>query len=131
MSFWNDSVNNFAALWLETLIRACWQGGLALALVWAVCRLLPRLPAWGQCWLWRLACLKLLAALLWLPTVDLPLLPPPNPAAVIQTEARPATNSVSESILADNFPSLRTFPRPRVGCCCSGQQVCYGRVDGR
>ena len=81
MSFWNDSLNTIAARWLETLIRACWQGGLALALVWAVCRLLPRLSAAGRCWLWRLAYLKLLCALFWLPTLDLPLLPPHQSAA--------------------------------------------------
>ncbi|MCW3053634.1 MAG: hypothetical protein JWN14_2804, partial [Chthonomonadales bacterium] len=63
MSLWNESLNTFAASWLETLIRACWQGGLALGLVWAVCRLVPRIPAAGRCWLWRLAYLKLLVAL--------------------------------------------------------------------
>jgi len=80
MSLWNESLNTFAASWLETLIRACWQGGLALGLVWGVCRLAPRIPAAGKCWLWRLAYLKLLVALLWLPTLDLPLLPPADAA---------------------------------------------------
>lgn len=75
MAFWNESLNTFAALWLETLVRVCLQGGLALALAWAICRLAPRIPASGKCWLWRLAYLKLLFALLWLPTLDLPLLP--------------------------------------------------------
>jgi len=80
MSLWNASLNTFAASWLETLIRACWQGGLALGLVWVVCRLAPRIPAAGKCWLWRLAYLKLLVALLWLPALDLPLLPPADAA---------------------------------------------------
>ncbi len=108
MSLWNESLNDFAALWLATLARACWQGGLALGLVWAACRLLPRLPAWGRCWLWRLACLKLLVALLWLPSLDLPLLPPPTTAAtpLFLTPAIPQpTVAGSESGLAGDLPS--------------------------
>ena len=114
MVLWNESLNTFAALWLETLVRAYWQGGLALALAWAVCRLLPRLPAVGRCWLWRLAYLKLLVAFLWLPTLDLPLLPaddPPPTAAlfslppqIAQAAGEPAPTVAAENLSPEGAP---------------------------
>jgi len=85
---------------------------LALGLVWAVCRLAPRIPAAGRCWLWRLAYLKLLVALLWLPTLDLPLLPPTDPApaanflAVSQGLTAPpavAPESVTIAVVPDSL----------------------------
>jgi beta-lactamase regulating signal transducer with metallopeptidase domain len=59
----------------DSLLRACWQGGVALALVWAFCRVAPRMSPRLRCWLWRLAYLKLLVAFLWLPPILLPALP--------------------------------------------------------
>src|SRR5262249_669017 len=70
-------LNLVAWEWAGAVGRACWQGGLAIALVWALCRFLPRLPGRVQCWLWRLAYLKLLVALLWGAPLCLPLLPSP------------------------------------------------------
>jgi beta-lactamase regulating signal transducer with metallopeptidase domain len=58
-----------------TLTRASIEGGLFIAGVWIVCRLLPRLPASLRCGLWWAACLKLLLGLVALPAVRLPLLP--------------------------------------------------------
>ncbi|MCW3094983.1 MAG: hypothetical protein JWL77_601, partial [Chthonomonadaceae bacterium] len=107
MSLWNESLNTFAAIWLETLVRVCWQGGLALALVWTVCRLLPRLPAAGRCWLWRLAYLKLLFALLWLPTLDLPLLPPADQAPAVAFQPSPTTPAEA-AIAVDSLPADST-----------------------
>lgn len=74
--------------WREALLRACWQGAIAMALVWLVCRAWPRLPAGARCWLWRLAFLKLLLALFWTQPVTLPLVSPrpapaPPPSATI------------------------------------------------
>jgi beta-lactamase regulating signal transducer with metallopeptidase domain len=71
--------NPFAASWLAALWRACWQGGLALLLVWAVCRAFHRLPARAKSWLWRLAYLKLLVAFLCAAPIALPLLPRETP----------------------------------------------------
>src|SRR5512138_3563002 len=70
-------VNDFAAGWLDALVSACWQGGLAIALVWVVCRAWPRISPRAKCWLWRLAYLKLAAAFLWPAPINLPLLPAP------------------------------------------------------
>ncbi len=116
MFFWNESLNTFAANWLETLIRVCWQGGLALALAWAVCRLIPRLPAWGRCWLWRVAYLKLLFAFFWLPTLDLPLLPPASsPEAITQVQGFAQTEygvsvSTSATLWAEPLPTPAPSP---------------------
>ncbi len=41
--------------WADALWRACWQGGLALLLIWALCRAWPAMPARLREWLWRLA----------------------------------------------------------------------------
>ena len=57
---------------LEALARASFQGGLFVILVWAVCRLFPRLPAALRCGLWWAACLKLLLGLVAMPAVRLP-----------------------------------------------------------
>jgi bla regulator protein BlaR1 len=68
-------LSELAEAWLAAMIRASWQGGIALGLVWAVCRCLPRLPPRYRCWLWRLALLKLLVAALVATTIDLAVLP--------------------------------------------------------
>jgi beta-lactamase regulating signal transducer with metallopeptidase domain/biotin carboxyl carrier protein len=70
-------INGFAEAWLERLVAACWQGGLALGLVWLTCRLFPRISPRAQSWLWRLAYLKLVTALLLPASIDVPLLPAP------------------------------------------------------
>ena len=100
--------------WAEALWRASWQGALAVAGVWLLCRLLRGLPANTRCWLWRLAFLKLLTALFWTAPLDLPLLParaavapspltrttplpPPRSRALSDTLRRPATPSTAGS----------------------------------
>src|ERR1035441_9340489 len=50
--------------WATTMWRACWQGGLVVLVVWSIFRLIPSMPARFQCWLWRLAVLKFMVALL-------------------------------------------------------------------
>jgi hypothetical protein len=64
-----------ARIWLQALGRAAWEGGIALGVAWGLCRLLPRLPGTLQCWLWRLAYLRLLTTLLLPAPLALPLLP--------------------------------------------------------
>jgi bla regulator protein BlaR1 len=58
-----------------TLARASVEGGLFVAGVWLLCRLVPRLPAALRCGLWWAACLKFLMGLIPLPAVMLPVLP--------------------------------------------------------
>src|SRR5262249_30782647 len=96
MSGWVVELNRVAVPWAEVIGRACWQGGAALALAWIMCRALPRLSPRLKCWVWRLAYLKLIAALLWFTPVELPLLvarptpPPPIPLAVPGMPTGPA-----------------------------------------
>jgi bla regulator protein BlaR1 len=71
------ALNDGSALWAAAMWRACWQGGAAMALVALFCRVRSRLSPDVGCWLWRLATLKLLAVLVWIPSVDLPLLREP------------------------------------------------------
>jgi len=109
-------VNTFAAAWADALVRACWQGGLVIALVWTICRLWPALPPGPRCWLWRLAYAKLLLGLVWLPPLALPLLPrpaappPPAQASVIQEQTAPS------SAAADTLPPepMAAAPPPSV-----------------
>ena len=59
------------------LVHAALWGGLFIAGVGAVCRLVPRLPASARANLWWLACLKLVFDLFWAAPLALPLLPAP------------------------------------------------------
>lgn len=75
----------------SAVLRAAWQGGLFVLVIWALCRFTPvrrRLPAGIVCLLWWLACLKFVVALAWTRPVALPVLPA---APIEQAAARPAT----------------------------------------
>src|SRR4051794_4622149 len=91
---WLVGLNELAMAWAAAMLRACWQGGVALGLGWAVGRVWPRTSGTLRGWLLRLACLKLLLSLAWSGSVALPLLPTPRegpgpPARTVRTE-RPA-----------------------------------------
>ncbi len=103
-------VNEFAAGWLNALVSACWQGGLAMALVWVVCRGWPQISPRSKCWLWRLAYLKLAAAFLWPVPINLPLLPAPilpsarqrfseSPTARLVPLAEPASPALASPVI--------------------------------
>lgn len=68
-------LDGVATAWSEAMLRACWQGGLALGLAWLLTRALPVLTPAARCWLWRLAYAKLLLSFLCATPLDLPLLP--------------------------------------------------------
>jgi len=111
-----ESLNTFSTLWSTIMWRVCWQGGLALLLVWIICRLFPRLPAKISCWLWRAAAIRLLVAVVVTGTMALPWLPP-SPALPVRlvvespfaTSAAPRTDTpVSPKVPA---PPIATPPR--------------------
>jgi beta-lactamase regulating signal transducer with metallopeptidase domain len=77
-----------AEQWTEAMTRACWLGGAAILIAWAITRFVPRLPANARMWLWRLAYLKLLFALIWTAPIELPLLP-----AVTRLDKQPAARA--------------------------------------
>ena len=117
MSEWIALLNAVSTTWACAMWRASWQGALALGLVWAICRLAPRLPASLRCWLWRIAYLKLLLALFWTTPVELRILPPRPAAAAmgpLGAEARPWGPLVSGPLPAAASPSAagRGVPPP-------------------
>lgn len=61
--------------WVSSMWRAFWQGSLALAVVWAVCKAFPRIPARVRCWLYRLGLTKSFLQLLGAPQICLAVLP--------------------------------------------------------
>ncbi|MGC4044580.1 MAG: M56 family metallopeptidase [Armatimonas sp.] len=69
------SLNDMATLWAPAVFRACWQGALAVGVVWLLCRLPPRLSPGMRSTLWWLVCAKILLGLFaipWLPVAVLP-----------------------------------------------------------
>lgn len=87
------------------LWKATWQGGAALLLVFLVTRAVRRIPASAQCWLWRLAFLKLFIAGLAIASISLPCLPPaPVPTKTVpvkSTMPAPAPESTTEQPILD------------------------------
>jgi|GEM_PF-752720 len=114
-----DMLNGMYHPWAASLWRAAWQGGLAILLVWMLCRLWPAVPPWLRVWLWRLAYLKLLAAWAWAGAVTLSCLPslprlpvhavlPPLPAIAVHQLAAPA---VSPTVSTEK-PPAKSSPEP-------------------
>lgn len=93
------------------VLRASLQGALAVALVWAVCRLAPRLPAAVRCGLWWLACGRLLLALAWPSAVALPVLPASRDelASVMAVPAPAVTAAAGEK---HALPARAATPAP-------------------
>ncbi|MFP2910850.1 M56 family metallopeptidase [Pyxidicoccus sp. 3LFB2] len=72
---WLSDVGGWASAWPGALWRASWQGALCAALVWALTRAWPKMPASLRAGLWWLVTLKFVVSLGWLPAVPLPVLP--------------------------------------------------------
>jgi beta-lactamase regulating signal transducer with metallopeptidase domain len=110
----------FIDTWAATLWRASWQGGLTLLVVWVLCRLLPSMPARFQSWLWRLAILKFLVALVWFAPIEVPLLPAVETARVdlsvpaipedLEFTASPQVTGVAVFQQSPNLPTLWLIP---------------------
>jgi beta-lactamase regulating signal transducer with metallopeptidase domain len=90
-----QTLNELAATWSASILRATWQGGLAIAAAWALVRCRPGLSPRVACWVWRLADLKLIVALLWATPLLFPLLPPPQGPQ--RTQAMIAASELSSS----------------------------------
>ena len=82
------------------LWRATWQGAVAIGLVWVIARWCTFVSPRIVCWLWRLACLKLLVALVWGAPIGIPLLPTrqaiPREVPAFAAIERPAAASENE-----------------------------------
>lgn len=81
---------------LSRLLAVGLQSFLLAALVWALCRYLPRLDARTRAWLWWLVATQMVVGLVWYAPVALPLLPAEPVAApvVVAMAAEPATYAV-------------------------------------
>lgn len=81
---------------LSRLFAVGLQSLLLAALVWALCRYLPRLDARTRAWLWWLVASQMVVGLVWYAPVALPLLPAEPVAApvVLAMAAEPATYAV-------------------------------------
>src|SRR5688572_15874641 len=72
---WIDGLNEWVGVWAQGIVRASWQGGVALVIVWSISRFVKAVPANIKVWLWRIAYCKLLLALFCSAAIDLPVLP--------------------------------------------------------
>ncbi|AKJ00003.1 Regulatory sensor-transducer, BlaR1/MecR1 family [Archangium gephyra] len=104
---------------LRTLWRVTWQGALCALAVWALTRLLPRLPASVRTMLWWFVALKCLVGLCAPGPVRLPLLPAPvAPVALARTVApavtggEPTPEVQAPEMRASEPPEARTDWRP-------------------
>ena len=70
------------AVLLDALVRASWQGAVALGFASLICRTFKRMPAALKCWIWRLGYLKLLLALVWATPITLRVLTPARQSAL-------------------------------------------------
>ncbi|TWU56600.1 Regulatory protein BlaR1 [Rubripirellula tenax] len=103
---------------LSSLYRASWQGGIAFAIVGLVAILLSRIttvPARIQHWWWRLVSLKFLIALVVIPTIAIPVLPPilevtpsANPMAQ-QTSVLTESNTIPSAVPATTPTRIPTL----------------------
>ncbi|HZO87101.1 MAG TPA: hypothetical protein VFB38_02090 [Chthonomonadaceae bacterium] len=123
--YWFTVGNPWPDAFAARVASACWQGGLFILAVWAICRLFPRLPIAVRHGLWWLACLKLPLALLWTASLPLPWLsmppravaPLPRPTAgtprsFLPGRASKATVRVSTNAPAAASPVVRPDEKP-------------------
>jgi biotin carboxyl carrier protein len=72
---WIEWANGAAGLWAEAMVRAAWQGGVALLVAWGLCETVARKSGRVQSWLWRLGYAKVVICLLGVAPVALAVLP--------------------------------------------------------
>lgn len=82
---------------LPRLLATSVQSTILVAVVWVLCRFVPRLSAATRCWLWWLVALQLLVGLAWSSPMALPVLPAEaaQPAVQIAQVAPPAARDAS------------------------------------
>ena len=118
------NAESMAGVWAGLTGRACWQGGLFILGAAAVCRLFPRLPAAVRCWLWWLACFKLLCALISIAPLSLTLLPGSAPRTAIGAarDAQAANPRVVFDVTLEERPAVKSGRQetlvPLASCCC-------------
>jgi beta-lactamase regulating signal transducer with metallopeptidase domain len=121
-----------AAEWLRVVWRASWEGALALLVAWLLCSLLPGVTGNLRCWVWRLAYMKLLVALLLWQPIDLPLLEA-RPEVVAGVPARSPMKRPGprdfQTLTFPEFPTRSPMWSPAVGVPApraAGQPIRFG-----
>lgn len=92
----------FADAVMSRLLAVGLQSLVLAALVWALCRYLPRLDARTRAWLWWLVATQMVVGLVWHAPVALPLLPaaPAVAPVVMAMAAEPATSAAATMTVA-------------------------------
>ncbi|MBD9480882.1 M56 family metallopeptidase [Pseudoxanthomonas sp. PXM02] len=93
----------FADAVMDRLLAVGLQSLMLAALVWALCRYLPRLDARTRAWLWWLVATQMVVGLVWHAPVALPLLPAESvtvPVATITAASLPATMATASATTA-------------------------------
>ena len=91
IAFADAMIDRVLAVGLQSLVLA--------ALVWALCRYLPRLDARTRAWLWWLVATQMVVGLVWLAPVALPLLPAePAVAPVVVAMAMESSTSAASTM---------------------------------
>jgi beta-lactamase regulating signal transducer with metallopeptidase domain len=121
-NFWYGIGTAWPDAGAEGLWRACWQGGLLLLGIWVFCRLFPRLSVGARHWLWWLACLKLIFALVWSAPVQLVVLPAPLPPNTAITD-RPRVSSAANSSANPTAPDVVSSRVKRSGVASESENV--------
>lgn len=109
MHDWLLWIESWADVWAASLWRATWQGAIALGLAWGIARTCTSLSPRIVCWVWRVACLKLLLALIWVQPVSLAVLPPQPSAAAVAVDVELPTAVTTGFVSAE--PAERRFAR--------------------
>lgn len=93
---------------LSRLLAVGLQSLLLAALVWALCRYLPRLDARTRAWLWWLVATQMVVGLLWHAPVALPLLPAePIAAPVVMAVAAETATYAAPTMTAAPVPAMQ------------------------
>ena len=94
-------IDRVLAVGLQSLVLA--------ALVWALCRYLPRLDARTRAWLWWLVATQMVVGLVWLAPVALPLLPAePTVAPVVVAMATESSTSAASTMTVVPMATTQT-----------------------
>jgi beta-lactamase regulating signal transducer with metallopeptidase domain len=110
---WLYDINAASAVWWDAMVRATWQGALALGLVWLVSRGIAAIPAAYKAWLWRLAFAKLLLAVVWITPISLALLPVKMETALPMVPS-PALEVSSDATAQAGMPANVVVEAPRI-----------------
>ncbi|MCA9259526.1 MAG: M56 family metallopeptidase [Planctomycetales bacterium] len=89
MTFVLSQLDQVATPCMNAITRASVLGCIAMAVAWSISYLFPQMPSRARNWIWRIAYLKFLIALVWASPIELPLLPADAPIAEAEAAIAP------------------------------------------